>query len=71
MPRVVKPHGIVLEFLKPKSFPIKQACSFIPESVAAFPERLALVEMITPNGYRDIQIKLSSGGIATIYVGIK
>ncbi|MCG8575482.1 MAG: bifunctional demethylmenaquinone methyltransferase/2-methoxy-6-polyprenyl-1,4-benzoquinol methylase UbiE [Flavobacteriales bacterium] len=95
MLRVLKPGGIgiVLEFSKPKRFPIKQffgfysryiipgigktiskdksAYSYLPESVAAFPEGKDFESILTKVGYNVIQSRPVSGGIATIYVGQK
>ena len=95
MLRVLKPGapGIILEFSKPKKFPVKQsfnfyskyiipkvgksiskdaaAYSYLPESVAAFPEGKAFEEIMAKVGYKNISSKLVSGGIATIYVGEK
>lgn len=95
MLRVLKPGapGIILEFSKPKKFPVKQsfnfyskhiipkigksiskdsaAYSYLPESVEAFPEGQAFVDIMKKVGYKNITTKLVSGGIATIYVGEK
>ncbi|TNE54184.1 MAG: bifunctional demethylmenaquinone methyltransferase/2-methoxy-6-polyprenyl-1,4-benzoquinol methylase UbiE [Bacteroidetes bacterium] len=95
MLRVVRPDGklIILEFSKPKSFPVKQlfgfyskylipvlgkgiskdkrAYAYLPESVEAFPEGEAFVNILTKVGYKDVQQKRVSGGIATIYSGTK
>jgi demethylmenaquinone methyltransferase/2-methoxy-6-polyprenyl-1,4-benzoquinol methylase len=95
MLRVVRPAGklVILEFSKPKKFPIKQAFSFysknvipflgksiskddkayayLPESVAAFPEGKNFTTILETIGYKSINAKLVSGGIATIYSGIK
>ena len=95
MLRVLKPGGkaVILEFSKPKRFPIKQifgfysryfipffgkriskdaqAYSYIPESVAAFPEGKDFEEILHKIGYKNIESTLVSGGIATIYAGIK
>lgn len=95
MLRVLKPGGkaVILEFSKPKHFPIKQlfgfysryfipffgkriskdvqAYSYLPESVAAFPEGKDFEAILMKIGYKDIQSILVSGGIATIYSGIK
>ena len=89
--RVLKPDGqlAILEFSKPKNFPIKQgfylyskyimpflgklfsrdssAYTYLPESVEAFPEGEKFKDILLHIGFRDIQIKLVSGGIATIY----
>ncbi|MBK7129407.1 MAG: bifunctional demethylmenaquinone methyltransferase/2-methoxy-6-polyprenyl-1,4-benzoquinol methylase UbiE [Crocinitomicaceae bacterium] len=95
MLRVLRPGGtgIILEFSKPKKFPVKQyykfhskyiipklgsaiskdkaAYSYLPESVAAFPEGKAFLDILTKVGYVKLESKLVSGGIATIYVGRK
>jgi len=95
MLRVLKPGGVglVLEFSKPKKFPVKQyfafhsryviptigkaiskdkaAYSYLPESVAAFPEGQDFVNIMTKVGYRDIKSKKVGGGIAMIYYGLK
>ncbi len=95
MLRVVRPGGklIILEFSKPKKFPIKQlfafysnniipilgktiskdsnAYTYLPESVAAFPEGKDFEYILAKVGYKDIRSTLVSGGIATIYAGTK
>lgn len=95
MLRVVKPGGmlIILEFSKPKKFPVKQvfnfyskriipllgksiskdkrAYAYLPESVAAFPEGKDFEQILTQLGYKNVQSRPVSGGIATIYSGIK
>lgn len=95
MLRVLKPGGVglVLEFSKPKKFPVKQyfafhskyiiptigkaiskdkaAYSYLPESVAAFPEGQEFVDIMSKVGYKDIKTKQVGGGIATIYYGLK
>lgn len=95
MLRVVRPGGklIILEFSKPKKFPVKQyyafhskyiipffgkriskdekAYAYLPESVAAFPEGKNFENILVSLGYKDVQSTLVSGGIATIYSGIK
>ena len=95
MLRVVRPGGklIILEFSKPKKFPIKQlfafyskniipilgksiskdsnAYTYLPESVAAFPEGKNFENILAKVGYKDISSTLVSGGIATIYAGTK
>ena len=92
---VLKPGGkaVILEFSKPKRFPIKQifcfysryfipffgkriskdaqAYSYLPESVAAFPEGKDFEDILRKIGYKNIESTLVSGGIATIYAGIK
>ena len=95
MLRVVRPGGkiIVLEFSKPKKFPVKQyyafhskyiipffgkriskdskAYEYLPESVAAFPEGKNFTDILEKLGYKQVKAQLVSGGIATIYSGIK
>lgn len=95
MLRVVRPGGklIILEFSKPKKFPVKQyyafhskyiipffgkriskdssAYAYLPESVAAFPEGKQFTDILEKLGYKGVQSKLVSGGIATIYSGLK
>lgn len=95
MLRVLRPGGIVavLEFSKPKKFPVKQtynfyskyiipkvgksiskdssAYAYLPESVAAFPEGQAFLDILQKVGYSDLDRKQVSGGIATIYLGQK
>jgi demethylmenaquinone methyltransferase / 2-methoxy-6-polyprenyl-1,4-benzoquinol methylase len=95
MLRVVRPGGklVILEFSKPKKFPVKQyyafhskyiipffgkriskdssAYAYLPESVAAFPEGKNFENILVKLGYKDVKAKLVSGGIATIYSGIK
>jgi demethylmenaquinone methyltransferase/2-methoxy-6-polyprenyl-1,4-benzoquinol methylase len=95
MLRVLKTGGraAILEFSKPRNFPIKQsfkfyskhiipklgksiskdesAYAYLPESVEAFPEGEDFVDILRKVGYKEIVRKEVSGGIATIYVGIK
>lgn len=95
MLRVLKPGGkaVILEFSKPKRFPVKQlfnfyskriipffgkriskderAYSYLPESVAAFPEGKDFEAIMTKVGYREVKSQTVSGGIASIYSGIK
>jgi demethylmenaquinone methyltransferase/2-methoxy-6-polyprenyl-1,4-benzoquinol methylase len=95
MLRVIRPGGkaVILEFSKPKKFPIKQVFSFyskyfIPffgkkiskdtkayaylrESVAAFPEGKEFQDILKKLNYRNVDSIILSGGIATIYIGIK
>ncbi len=95
MLRVVRPGGkiVILEFSKPKRFPVKQyyafhskyvipffgkriskdekAYAYLPESVAAFPEGAAFENILNELGYHSVKSRLVSGGIATIYSGIK
>jgi demethylmenaquinone methyltransferase/2-methoxy-6-polyprenyl-1,4-benzoquinol methylase len=95
MLRVLKSNGraVILEFSKPKKFPIKQtyyvysryilptigklvskdarAYTYLPESIAAFPEGQAFIDIMKKVGYKNVNSKLVSGGIATIYYGDK
>lgn len=95
MLRVLKPGGqaVILEFSKPKAFPIKQlfglyskvliplfgkyiskderAYTYLPESVAAFPEGAAFVDVLQKVGYQTLEPIRLSGGIASIYIGTK
>lgn len=95
MLRVTRSGGkiVILEFSKPKRFPIKQAFAFysrfiipffgkriskdekayayLPESVAAFPEGKAFTDILNKLGYEQVDSTLVSGGIATIYSGVK
>ncbi len=95
MLRVLKPNatGVILEFSKPKKFPVKQyfkfhskyiipkvgsaiskdksAYAYLPESVAAFPEGQEFIDIMKKVGYHNVESKLVSGGIATIYYGVK
>jgi demethylmenaquinone methyltransferase/2-methoxy-6-polyprenyl-1,4-benzoquinol methylase len=95
MLRVVRPGGmlIILEFSKPKKFPVKQyfhfhskyiipffgktiskdasAYTYLPESVAVFPEGKNFETILVQLGYKNVNSTLVSGGIATIYAGTK
>lgn len=95
MLRVLKNDGmaVILEFSKPKKFPIKQLFSFyskriipflgrtiskdkaaytyLPDSVAAFPEGDDFLAILEKVGYKNVKSRLVSGGIATIYTGTK
>lgn len=95
MLRVLKSGGVglVLEFSKPKKFPVKQyykfhskyiiptigkaiskdkaAYTYLPESVAAFPEGQDFIDIMTDIGYTNVKSKRVGGGIATIYYGVK
>lgn len=95
MLRVLKPGGtaVILEFSKPKKFPVKQffgiyskfimptigklvskdnsAYEYLPESVAAFPEGQDFLDILNKVGYKNTTARMVSGGIATIYTGVK
>lgn len=93
--RVLKPGGkaVVLEFSKPKAFPIKQlynfyfsyitpgigklfskdsrAYSYLPESVAAFPDGKSFVALMDKVGFKNTKCRPLAFGICSIYTGIK
>ena len=95
MLRILRPGGkaVILEFSKPKKFPIKQvfgfyskrvipflgkliskdkrAYAYLPESVEAFPEGTDFETIMTKLVYKEVNSILLSGGIATIYMGLK
>ena len=95
MKRVLRPDGkvIILEFSKPKYFPIKQLFSFysncviptfgkliskdkraytyLPESVAEFPEGENFHMIMDKVGYNKVSSLRLSGGISSIYMGYK
>lgn len=49
----------------------KRAYSYLPESVAVFPEGENFKKIMREVGYKEVHSRLVSGGIATIYTGIK
>lgn len=49
----------------------KRAYAYLPESVEAFPEGKNFESILEKLGYKDVKSTLISGGIATIYSGIK
>ncbi len=61
----------IMPFFGRKISKDKRAYEYLPESVAAFPEGEKFMEIMRKIGYRDVKAKLVSGGIATIYTGIK
>jgi demethylmenaquinone methyltransferase/2-methoxy-6-polyprenyl-1,4-benzoquinol methylase len=93
--RVLKPGGkaVVLEFSKPKVFPIKQlykfyfnyvtpgigklfskdarAYTYLPESVAAFPDGEAFTGLMQKAGFKNTKSRPLAFGICSIYIGIK
>lgn len=93
--RVLKPGGkaVVLEFSKPKAFPIKQlynfyfsyitpgigklfskdsrAYTYLPESVAAFPDGPRFVELMQKAGFKNTKCRPLAFGICSIYTGVK
>lgn len=95
MLRVLKPGGkaVILEFSKPKVFPVKQAYNFyfkyitptigklfskdssaytyLPESVAAFPDGKDFTAMMKKVGFKNTKYRPLTFGICSIYTGIK
>lgn len=93
--RVLKPGGkaVVLEFSKPKVFPVKQlysfyfnyitpgigklfskdarAYSYLPESVAAFPDGKNFIALMDKVGFKNTKHRPLAFGICSIYTGIK
>jgi demethylmenaquinone methyltransferase/2-methoxy-6-polyprenyl-1,4-benzoquinol methylase len=93
--RVLKPGGkaVVLEFSKPKAFPVKQlyqfyfnyitpaigkifskdsrAYSYLPESVAAFPDGKDFTALMDKVGFKHTKCRPLAFGICSIYTGIK
>ncbi|BAU53116.1 bifunctional demethylmenaquinone methyltransferase/2-methoxy-6-polyprenyl-1,4-benzoquinol methylase UbiE [Mucilaginibacter gotjawali] len=93
--RVLKPGGkaVVLEFSKPKVFPVKQlykfyfnyitpsigklfskdarAYTYLPESVAAFPDGETFVALMDKTGFKNTKCRPLAFGICSIYTGIK
>lgn len=95
MYRVLKPEGkiVILEFSKPRAFPIKQgynfysnqvlpffgkmfskdksAYTYLPESVAAFPDGDDFIKLMDKVGFKKSKDIRLSFGICAIYTGIK
>lgn len=95
MLRVIKPgaKAVILEFSKPKSFPVKQlynfyfhyitpgigklfskdsrAYTYLPESVAAFPDGKNFIALMDKVGYKHTKSRPLMFGICSIYTGIK
>lgn len=95
MLRVLKPGGkaVILEFSKPKVFPVKQAYNFyfkyitpavgrifskdnsaytyLPESVASFPDGANFDSMMKKVGFKDTKFRPLTFGICSIYTGFK
>ena len=93
--RVLKPGGkvVILEFSKPKVFPVKQgynfyfkyitptigrifskdasAYTYLPESVAAFPDGRDFTERMQKAGFQHTKARPLAFGICSIYTGIK
>jgi len=95
MNRVLRPGGkvAILEFSKPKAFPIKQlynfyfryimpglgkmvskdatAYTYLPESVAAFPEGEDFLKIMKSCGFKEVNAKPLTFGITTLYTATK
>lgn len=95
MLRVLKPGGkvVILEFSKPRNFPIKQlygfyfkyitpffgklfskdrkAYTYLPESVAAFPDGKDFTNLMRKVGYQHTKHQSLTFGISAIYTGLK
>ncbi|GAA4921493.1 bifunctional demethylmenaquinone methyltransferase/2-methoxy-6-polyprenyl-1,4-benzoquinol methylase UbiE [Mucilaginibacter defluvii] len=93
--RVLKPGGkvVVLEFSKPRAFPVKQlynfyfkyitpgigklfskdarAYSYLPESVAAFPDGKNFTAVMDKVGFKNTKNRALTFGISSIYTGVK
>jgi demethylmenaquinone methyltransferase/2-methoxy-6-polyprenyl-1,4-benzoquinol methylase len=93
--RVLKAGGkaVILEFSKPKAFPVKQlynfyfsyvtpgigklfskdarAYSYLPESVAAFPDGEKFVGLMQKAGFKNTKHRPLTFGICSIYTGVK
>lgn len=95
MYRVLKPGGkiVILEFSKPRAFPIKQgynfysqqvlpffgkvfskdsrAYTYLPESVAAFPDGDDFIKLMDKVGFKKSKDIRLTFGISAIYTGVK
>ncbi|RYY30074.1 MAG: bifunctional demethylmenaquinone methyltransferase/2-methoxy-6-polyprenyl-1,4-benzoquinol methylase UbiE [Sphingobacteriaceae bacterium] len=95
MCRVLKPGGkaVILEFSKPKVFPVKnlynfyfnyvtpligklfskdaRAYSYLPESVAAFPDGERFISLMQKVGFKNTKNRPLAFGICSVYTGIK
>ena len=93
--RVLKPGGkaVILEFSKPRGFPVKQlyhfyfnhvtpligkvfskdfrAYSYLPESVAQFPDGKQFTDILQRVGFREARSRPQTFGICTIYIATK
>ena len=49
----------------------EKAYAYLPESVEAFPEGKDFEDILKKLNYKDVKSTIVSGGIATIYTGIK
>ncbi|MDP9047476.1 MAG: bifunctional demethylmenaquinone methyltransferase/2-methoxy-6-polyprenyl-1,4-benzoquinol methylase UbiE [Bacteroidota bacterium] len=93
--RVLRPGGkvVVLEFSKPRMFPVKhlykfyfnyitpaigklfskdaRAYTYLPESVAAFPDGEAFTALMEKAGFKNTKCRALAFGICSIYTGVK
>jgi len=93
--RVLKPGGkaVILEFSKPRKFPVKQlyhfyfnhvtprigkmfskdhrAYSYLPESVAQFPDGQKFTDILRRAGFSQAVSRPQTFGICTLYIGTK
>ncbi len=93
--RVLKPGGkaVILEFSKPRGFPVKQlyhfyfnhvtprigklfskdhrAYSYLPESVAQFPDGQQFTDILRRVGFSQAISRPQTFGICTLYIGTK
>ncbi|RZL32958.1 MAG: ubiquinone/menaquinone biosynthesis methyltransferase, partial [Pedobacter sp.] len=93
--RVLKPGGkmVILEFSKPRVFPVKQlyafyfkhvtpffgklfskdarAYTYLPESVAAFPDGQDFTNLMEKVGFKSTKQRILTFGISSIYTGTK
>lgn len=95
MHRVVRPGGmiIVLEFSRPRRFPLRHiyffyfrhilplvgrrlsghayAYRYLPDTVMGFPDGEAFLAMLEQAGFGDTAVERLTGGVASIYAGVK
>ena len=47
------------------------AYTYLPETVSSFPENEAFLDLLTEAGFRDVNLKRMTGGIASVYYGFR
>ena len=47
------------------------AYTYLPETVSSFPENEAFLDLLTEAGFRDVNQKRMTGGIASVYYGFR
>lgn len=62
---------VIIPFFGKKISKDERAYTYLPESVAAFPEGDAFLQIMNECGFSELHAKRLSGGIATIYTGLK